>query len=188
MGLIVQWDDASGQWIDEAGQDWSSCLPYRLGDHDLFIINAASLAVSTVDHLGTTLFDISVKPDDGRVYVPNTNARNFIRFEHPFGVQGHPVDNQMSIVDLGNGNAVTILDLNTHIDRGSDPATNLPERLASISEPGMLVWKSDGTVGYLVAIGSRKVFKVDGSCLSGSCIFGPNRSFPAAVEVGGEGV
>src|SRR5439155_24367699 len=34
------------------------------------------------------------------------------------------------------------------------------------------------------AIGSRKLFVVDGSCLAGSCIFGPNRPAPNAVVVG----
>ena len=48
----------------------------------------------------------------------------------------------------------------------------------------MMVWNAAGTIGYLTAIGSRKLFKVDGACLSGSCIFGPNRASPSAVEVG----
>src|SRR6185436_8205527 len=70
------------------------------------------------------------------------------------------------------------------IDRASNPATNLAERMASVSQPGMLVWKSDGSVGYLTAIGSRKLFAVDGACASGGCIFGPTRSQPRAVDVG----
>jgi YVTN family beta-propeller protein len=185
VGLIVKWDPTSGQWKDEAGQDWTHCLPYRLPDHDLFVLDAAPPhSVTTVQGLGTNLFEVSVNPGNGRIYVPNTDARNFVRFEHPLGVQGHVVHNQLSVVDLSAGNAVTRIDLNTHIDRASDPATNLSERLASISQPGMLVWNSTGSVGYLAAVGSRKVFRVDGACLAGSCVFGPNRASPSAVEVG----
>ena len=60
VGLIVRWDEPSGRWLDEADQDWTHCLPYRLPDHDLFVIDAASatLDVTTVRHLGTTLFEV----------------------------------------------------------------------------------------------------------------------------------
>lgn len=185
VSLIVQWDRTTGAFKDEAGQDWSKCLPFRLPDHDLFVIDTVSLAVTAVDHLGTTLFDVSVNPGNGRIYVPNTDARNFVRFELPEGVRGHMVDNLLSVVDPGASNAVMRIDLNTHIDRSSDPRTNILEREASLSQPGMLIWNHAGTIGYLTAIGSRKLFRVDGACLSGPCIFGPNRAAPRAVVVGG---
>ncbi|HEX9426297.1 MAG TPA: hypothetical protein VGA64_00815, partial [Candidatus Polarisedimenticolia bacterium] len=189
VGLIVKWDEATQSWRDEASQDWTSCLPIRLPDHDLFIIDPGTASTPAalagqVDHLGTTLFEVSVNPANGRIYVPNTEARNFVRFEHPLGVQGHMVDNRISVVDPARGNAVTLIDLNSHIDRTSDPATNLLERQASISQPGMMVWNAAGSVAYLTAIGSRKLFRVDGACLSGGCIFGANRALPDAVEVG----
>ena len=183
VGLVVAWNEVAGQWQDEIGQDWSHCLRFTLSDHDLFVIDATSLAVTEVDHLGTSLFGVSVHPN-GKIYVANTEARNFVRFEHELGVQGHVVDNRLSIVDPGNANAVTLVDLNNHIDRSSDPATNLAEREVSIAQPGMLVWKADGSKGYLTAIGSRKVFVVDGGCVAGSCIFGANRAAPDAIEVG----
>jgi hypothetical protein len=66
VGLIVKWDQASGQWRDDAGQNWNACLPIRLPDHDLFAINASTLGVTFVDHVGTTLFDVSVQPGPGR--------------------------------------------------------------------------------------------------------------------------
>ena len=183
VGLIVGWNAAAGQWQDEIGQNWSHCLPYTLADDDLFVIDAASLAVTAVQHLGTTLFEVSVNPGNGKIYVPHTAARNAVRFEHPLGVGGHVVDNRLAVVDPQAGYATTLVDLNTHIDRQSDPDTNLAERQASISQPGMLVWKN-ASIGYLTAIGSRKLFRVDGACLSGGCIFGANRAQPDAVEVG----
>jgi DNA-binding beta-propeller fold protein YncE len=187
VGVIVQWDAATASWRDDAFQNWNACLAVRLPDHDLFVINPGDSStpaamVDQVDHLGTTLFDVTVNPGNGRIYVPNTEARNFVRFESR--LRGHLVDNRLSIVDPTAGNAATVIDLNTHIDRASDPATNLAERQASISQPGMMVWNGAGTVAYLSAIGSRKVFRVDGACLTGPCIFGANRAVPDAVAVG----
>ena len=184
VSLIVSWDEANTRWADEAGSDWTHCLPYRLPDHDLFAIDATTLVVTEVDHLGTSLFEVSVQPGSGRIYVPSTDARNNVRFEHPLGVQGHVVDNLLSVVDPGAGNSVTRIDLNTHINRASDPAANLAERVASVSQPGMMVWNSTGSIGYLTAIGSRKVFRIAGACLTGSCIFGTTRATPDVVETG----
>ena len=184
VGLVVRWNGATSKWVDDAGQDWTPCLPFRMPDHDLFAINSASLAVTPVAHLGTTLFEVSVQPGSGKVYVPHTEARNLVRFEHALGVRGHVVDNRIAVVNPAAGNAVTTIDLNTHIDRGSDPATNLVERRASISQPGMMTWRPDGTAAYLTAIGSRKLFRLNGACLAGSCIFGASRPSPDAVEVG----
>jgi DNA-binding beta-propeller fold protein YncE/mono/diheme cytochrome c family protein len=184
VGLIVGWDPAASRWKDEAGQDWTHCLPFRLPDRDLFVIDATTLAAGAVANLGTSLFEVSVNPANGKVYVPNTEARNLVRFEHPLGVRGHMVDNRLSIVDPVAGYRVKVVDLNTHIDRGSDPRTNILEREASISQPGMMVWNSAGTTAYLTAIGSRKLFRVSGACTSGGCIFGANRALPDAVVVG----
>ena len=122
VGLIVGWNDGAGRWEDETGQDWSHCLPYRLPDHDLFVIDSTSLAVTEVDRLGTSMFDVSVRPGvEGKIYVPHTDARNRVRFEHVLGVRGHIVDNRMAIVDPSDSNSVTIVDLNSHINRASDP-------------------------------------------------------------------
>jgi len=193
VGLIVRWDLATGRWLDDAGQDWTACLPYRLPDRDLFVIDAANpttAGVTSVSNLGTSLFEVSANPASGRIYVPNTEARNQVRFEHPLGVRGHMVDDRLAIVNPAAGNAVTLVDLNTHINRASDPATNLPERQASLSQPGMMVWNAAGTEAWLTAIGSRKVFRVSGACLDGAgpdygaCVFGSTRAVPDAVETG----
>src|SRR5262245_24532339 len=110
VSLIVKWNVQASRWEDERGQNWTSCLPFRLPDHDLFVIDATSpnLDVTAIEHLGTTLFEVSVNPANGRVYVPHTEARNMVRFEMPpspsgvtpaSGVRGHPVDNRVATVD-----------------------------------------------------------------------------------------
>jgi hypothetical protein len=189
----VKWDPATSRWLDDAGQDWTACLPFRLPDKDLFVIDATNpttAGVTTVAGLGTSLFEVSVNPVSGRVYVPHTEARNQVRFEHALGVRGHMVDDRLAIVNPAAGNSLRLVDLNAHINRLSDPATNLAERMASISQPGMMVWNAAGTQAWLTAIGSRKVFRVSGACLDGpgpnygACVFGGTRSAPDAVETG----
>jgi YVTN family beta-propeller protein len=187
VGLIVRWNDATSAWEDDAGTSWNDCISYTLADHDLFRIAVSDLAVATVDHLGTSIFDVSVNPGDGTVWLPHTEARNHVRFEPR--LSGHVVDNRIAVVDPADGHGSLQIDLNLHVDRDSDPATNQAERLASISQPGQLVWSSDGSVGYLAGFGSRKVFRVNGACASGDCIFTaegspPARAMPDAVEVG----
>jgi len=185
VGLIVRWDAATSRWVDDANQNWNNCLPYRLPDNDLFIIDAVNPGPpQAVKTLGTTLFEVSVNPVTGRIYVPHTEARNFVRFEHALGVRGHMVDNRMAIVDPNAPNTATILNLNAHINLASTPPSNLAEREASISQAGMMVWTADGETAYLTAIGSRKLFRLDEDCLAAGCLFGPNRMFPDAVEVG----
>ena len=111
VGLIVGWNDTAGQWQDEAGSNWNDCLPYRLPDYDLFEIDAGSLAVSEVSGLGTLLFDVSVQPVTGKVWVANTDARNLVRFEHPNGLGGHLVDNRLSVYDTAPPNDLDVVDL-----------------------------------------------------------------------------
>ncbi|HKQ61991.1 MAG TPA: hypothetical protein VJS92_11925 [Candidatus Polarisedimenticolaceae bacterium] len=190
VGLIVGWNPATLRWEDEVGQNWNACLPFRLPDRDLFVIDATATppaVIRSVDHLGTSLFEVSVNPASGKIYVPHTEARNRVRFELPQGVRGHVVDDRLAIVDPGSTPlpfGVTLVDLNTHIDRGSDPAAKLAERQRSLSQPGMMVWNAAGTQAYLTAIGSRKLFRVDAACATGACIFGPDRNAPAVADVG----
>lgn len=183
VGLIVEFNRETGRWEDETGADWSACLNFRMPDRDLFAIDPSTLDVQSVAHLGTTLFDVAPQPGTNRVWVPNTDARNSVRFEHPLGLEGHVVDNRLSVVDAAEGTVTARIDLNTHIDR-SNPDGTPEEREASIAQPGAMVWTADGSEAYLTGLGSRKVFRVDGSCLDGSCIFGEQRALPDAVNSG----
>jgi DNA-binding beta-propeller fold protein YncE len=185
LGLVVKWNPATNHYEDDAGQNWTMCLPFRLPDKDLFSIDTTTLAVASVSGVGTTLFDVSVNPGNGKVYVPNTDARNNVRFDHELGVKAHVVDNHLSIVNPASGNSLTILDLNSHIDTSSRPPDNLAERQASISQATMIAWEPNGLRGWMTALGSHKIFRVDGSCTASSCIVGASRSTPDSVEVGG---
>ena len=92
VGLIVKYNDATGDWEDDASppQDWSNCLAVDLPDHDLFFIDAANpttVPLVTVDHLGTSLFDVSVHPN-GKIYVPPHRGAQPRALRAPVGSAG----------------------------------------------------------------------------------------------------
>ena len=82
-GLIVRQDrdgGASGAWQDELGRDWSALVRFDLPDEDVFTIDAsAPIPVETGTPfvgVGTTLFNMAVHPQSGRLFVSNTEAMN----------------------------------------------------------------------------------------------------------------
>lgn len=105
VGLIVQFDAASGKWKDEVADDWSNFVKFNLPDYDVFVIDASAGTPSIsrrISGVGTTLFDVAVQPGTGELWVPNTEARNLVRFEP--NLRGHLVQTRVSIVDpVGGG-------------------------------------------------------------------------------------
>ena len=89
-GLIVRQDrdgGTSGTWQDELGRDWSALVRFELPDQDVFTIDAsAPIPVETARPfvgVGTSLFNMAVHPQSGRLFVSNTEAMNHVRFEGP---------------------------------------------------------------------------------------------------------
>ncbi len=162
-GTIVQFDPATGAWLDGSGVDrgFLCCgLPIQLPDLDLFVIDAATAAVTgSVAGIGTTLADVIVRPGTSQVWVPNTDARNVIRFVPV--LDGHLVDTRVSIVDPSAATVVPV-DLNPHIDRAVTPGP--PAEVArSLSQPGAGAFTADGSTLYLAAFGSGMVALLDPS-------------------------
>ena len=64
--LIVQFDNASGEWRDSEGRNWSNGIRFFLPDHDVFAINAETLEQQEdCEHVGTILFNMAVNPISG---------------------------------------------------------------------------------------------------------------------------
>ncbi len=161
-GLIVQLDPATGLWKDDTGTDWSAFVAFNLPDEDLFVIDAAAATpsvVTAISGVGTNLFDIAVHPVSGDAWIPNTDARNLVRFEP--NLRGHLVETRVSIVDATTG-TVAPVDLNPHIDYGTSPGP-AGEIALSLAQPGNGVFRSDGSVFYLTAFGSAVVAVLDGT-------------------------
>jgi len=168
-GVIVRYDGAA--WRDTLGRDWSALVQFDLPDHDVFSIDANTLAPGSVqefDHVGTTLFNMAVNPMSGKVYVTNTESLNEVLFEGPgvhggSTVQGHLAEARITVLDPV-APSVDPQHLNQHIDYGqlhTDGGANhaaidaqIPHSLAS---PTQVVVSSDGATLYVAALGSNKI-------------------------------
>jgi YVTN family beta-propeller protein len=167
-GLIVKYDPTSGQWHDPLGRDWSQAVRFNLPDHDVFAIDATTLAqTASWQGVGTTLFNMAVNPVSGAVYVSNVEARNEVRFEGPgvFGgstVQGDLAEARVTIL---SGASVLPRHLNKHIDYSQRPAP--PEVKAhSLALPTGMAVSPDGTTLYVTAFGSSKIGVFDTAALA----------------------
>jgi DNA-binding beta-propeller fold protein YncE len=166
-GVIVKFDGAA--WRDVLGRDWSSLVNLNLPDHDVFSINANTLAPGSIDEfdsVGTVLFNMAVNPVNGKVYVTNTELPNEVRFEGPGDhggttVQGHLSESRITVIDPAVP-SVAPKHLNKHINY-ANLHTDVPDvvdvtaKNHSLATPLQPVVSSDGGTLYVAAFGSAKV-------------------------------
>jgi len=167
-GIIVKWDGSV--WRDAIDRNWNARVPFSLPDHDVFSINANTLASNSIvefDHVGTILFNMVVNPVSGKVYVTNTELPNHIRFEGPGNhggstVQGHLSESRITVLTPGGG--VDPQHLNQHIDYGqlhTDAGANHAaidaQKNHSLATPVEPIVNSAGDTVYVAAFGSARI-------------------------------
>ena len=173
-GIIVGFDEVTGNWEDEKGTNWNAAVRFSLPDFDVFEIDAnASTPVETdaFSGVGTILFNMIVNPANGRLYVTNTEANNRVRFEgfgdyasipgwakttpgEPPSVRGNLHRAQITVIDTA-GNVLP-RHLNKHIPYGVSPVpAGVKER--SIATPVQMAVSSDGTTLYVAGFGSNTI-------------------------------
>jgi DNA-binding beta-propeller fold protein YncE len=192
MSLIVKYNGA--HWVDETGRQWDSHIKFNLPDKDVFVIDAQANTPKLFNgsagffkHVGTTLFNMIVNPQNGKVYVSNTEARNDVRFEGAgefaeTTVRGAAVDSRITV--LAGGAAHPRL-LNKHIDRDSCCApTPNPESELSVSQPNGMAISSDGDDLYVAVLGNDKVVIYDTDTLEDDDQY-PDEVDQIAVSGGG---
>jgi YVTN family beta-propeller protein len=160
VGLIVQFDPATGQFRDERGGNRTAAVQISLRDWDLFVIDPTRpepALVAAFSAVGTTLFDVAIHPVRPEFWVPNTEARNLVRFEP--NLRGHLVETRISIMSFFA--SPRYVDLNPHIDYTVTPGPPA-EIEQSLSQPGNGVFSSSGDRFYLTAFGSGKIAVLDG--------------------------
>jgi DNA-binding beta-propeller fold protein YncE len=165
--LIVKYDGM--KWTDEINRNWSSDVPFSLPDRDVFVIDASQnppvLAAGTnhISGVGTTLFNLAVRPNNGKVYVTNIEMRNEVRFENLVGttqgLQGHIAETRITVLD-GTTNPPNAVHLNSHINYTVATGSQT-ERDQSLAMPLDLVFNSAGSTVYVAAFGSSKVAVLD---------------------------
>ena len=159
--MIVKWHEASGEWRDSRGLNYSNGIRFFLPDKDVFAIDATTLQeTASFPHVGTTLFNMATNPVNGIIYVANTDAQNHIRFEGPgvrggSTVQGNIARTQITVIDPATG-AVKARHLNRHIDYSVLKAS-ADVRRHSLSTPLELQVSGDGARLYVAALGSDRV-------------------------------
>ncbi|HEX5063315.1 MAG TPA: hypothetical protein VFV99_28255 [Kofleriaceae bacterium] len=158
-GLIVKF--VNGHWVDAYGTVFDAFVKIKLPDNDVFAIDATAnppVATRTYAHVGTTLFNMAVNPQSGKVYVTNTEAHNDVRFEgHTPGfssVVGHIADTRITVIDPTSG-AVSPRDLNPHVDYTTDGSAS--ERALSVAFAQDIAVSANGSTIYTVAQGSSKL-------------------------------
>ena len=159
VGLVVQYDNPSGEWRDEDGRNWSNGIRFFLPDVDIFEIDAGTLnETANHAHVGTILFNMVVNPNNDKLYVSNTDAQNLTRFEGPgttggSTVQGNLHQSRITVID---GSTVTPRHLNSHINYATLPApAGIKDH--SLATPLQMVVSSDGSTLYVAAFGSSMV-------------------------------
>lgn len=159
--MIVKYDQASGQWHDTKGRNFSNGIRFTLPDKDVFAIDSESLLETSVyQHVGTTLFNMAVNPVNKKLYISNTEANNAVRFEGPgrnggSTVQGNIARSQLTIIDDEN-NEVIVRELNRHIDyRQLKAPASVKQH--TVATPTQMAFSQNGSTLYLTAMGSNKI-------------------------------
>lgn len=161
LALIIKHNGSA--WVDESGKDWSEKVMLSLPDKDVFMIDADADTPKikrAFSGVGTVLFNMAVNPVTGSIYVSNTEAHNFTRFEGPGSrsttVRGRTVDNRITVI---KNNSVTPVHLNPHIDFSLPIGAPTPadQKAKSIAQPQEIQISNDGSTAYVAAFGSSKI-------------------------------
>ncbi|HEY3243682.1 MAG TPA: hypothetical protein VGM03_10050 [Phycisphaerae bacterium] len=163
VARIIQ--DMNPNYQDILCQDVANpCLPFNTLDHDVIVYNisdpgAGMTPSAIIGDVGTLLNGISVNPQSGRLFITNTDARNFVRFEP--NVRGHLVDHQVTIVDPAGGTS-SKRDLHAELPSFNDVSAPNPEAQAiSLAEPMAIVTNAAGDRAYITAFGVDRVGVLD---------------------------
>jgi YVTN family beta-propeller protein len=169
VGLIIR-QDAAGRWVDDNAGDWTAFVsgtfaPYtgrvvgwQIGDHDVAVIDAATLSVSYLDRLMNLCMALAVNPASGKVAVVGTDATNEVRFEP--NLAGRFLRVELGLVDPAEPTEPSVVDLNTHLvyDVATVPQA---ERDKTLSDPRGIVWNAAGTRAYVTGMGTNNVVVLD---------------------------
>ena len=184
VGLIVR-QDAADKWMDDNGGDWTSFVSgpqaalsgrpagWDLVDHDLAIIDSATLDVSYVRGLMNLCMAVAVNPSTGAIAVVGTDALNQIRFEPK--LNGRFLRVELGLVPADLRTPPSVIDLNPHLTYRT-PTVPQAQRDLSLGDPRGIVWNHPGTRGYIAGMGSNNVVVVDAA--------GNRAGLTPAVEVG----
>jgi len=146
--------------VDANDPAWTSgpnaAIQFTMPDNDVVEIDTDSLAVTRYfPRVGTVNFALAVRPDNGDLYVANTDARNLTQFEP--ALRSAFVTNQVSRIDINSG-AVTRADLNPGFNYVSFPS--LRDQTNALAQPTAIAFGPSGASYFVTAFGSDRVAQV----------------------------
>jgi YVTN family beta-propeller protein len=184
VGLIVR-QNAAGHWLDDSDGDWTPFVSgnlapftgrlvgWQMGDHDVAVIDVATLSVSYLDHLMNLCMALDVNPASGKVAVVGTDSTNEIRFEP--NLAGRFLRVELGLADPAAPASPSVVDLNGHL--AYDVATVAQsERDKTLSDPRGIAWNAAGTRAYVSGMGTNNVVVLDAS--------GARAGLAPTIEVG----
>ncbi|MCO7224941.1 hypothetical protein [Pleionea sp. CnH1-48] len=159
--MIVKFDPETQQWRDTQGRNFTNAIRFSLPDQDVFEIDATRLEMEkSFRHVGTTLFNMVVNPQDGTLYVTNTESNNATRFEGPGIVGGSTVQGNIAPSRITrikpDIDVVSPRPLNRHIDYLQLKAAPGVKQ-HTVANPTQMAISADGKTLYVAAMGSNKV-------------------------------
>ena len=169
VSLIIK-QSADGRWLDDNGKDWthmvsgeqadlSGRIPgWKLLDHDITVIDTASLDVSYVSRLMNSGMAIAYNSASDKITMVGTDATNEIRYEP--NLNGTFVRVKMGSVPVSNLTSPIVTDLNPHLTYQSS-TVDQSLRNQSIGDPRGIIWNAAGNRAYITGMGSNNVIVVD---------------------------
>jgi DNA-binding beta-propeller fold protein YncE len=170
VGLIVK-KNTAGNWMDDNARNWTPLVSganaalsgrpvgWDVVDNDVAIIDTSTRAITYATRLMNLCMAVGVNPATGRVTVVGTEATNEIRFEP--NVKGKFVRVHMgSFLPASPASTKSIADLNPHLTY-IDATVPQAERDKSLGDPRAVIWKANGTRGYVAGMGSANIAIVD---------------------------
>ncbi len=155
VGLIVR--KVGANWVDDntqAGLNWNAAVTWDLHDHDVAVINAASLGVTYITGVMNLNMGLGLRPGaPPTLTVIGTEALNHKRFEP--NARGVFVRVLGANVPVGGGSPAMV-DLNPHLNY-STPTVPQGQRDLSIGDPRGIDWRADGQRAYIAGLGSNNV-------------------------------
>lgn len=168
VSLIVR-KNASQQWLDDRGADWTNLVSggqasssgrtpgWDLPDNDIAVINTSSLTATYAKRLMTACMSLAVVPNTGEIALVGLESTNEIRFEP--NLNGRFVRVKFARVSASGGLPL-LVDLNPHL---TYQTASVPQsvRDQSVGDPRGIVFKSDGSRGYVTGMGSDNVIVIN---------------------------
>ena len=143
--------------IDATDPAHTNNIHYTMPDNDVVEIDTSALTITRYfSRVGTVNFAVAVRPDNGELYVANTDARNLTHFEPV--IRGAFVTNRVTRVNPTTG-LLTYYDLEA--GRSVTNYPNLSDQTNALAQPAVLVFGPSGGNFFLAAFGSDRVAQID---------------------------